>query len=86
MNYLDDLKKRYNEKKGKNEFNEQEINFLDVFLKDDSCFLRVKADEAKGIIRSLGVPSDKIMEYYQNILILMLKNMKQNQKNVKKSL
>lgn len=84
MDYLEDLKKRYYEKKSRNEFNNEEVTFLDTFFTDSSCFLRVKANEAKGIIRSMGVPSDKVFEYYENIFISMLIKMKKNQNNTKK--
>lgn len=80
MNYLEDLRKRYIDKKERKEFTEEEIDFLDVFLKDDFCFLRVKSNEAIGIIGSLGVPKEQISNYYQNIFISMLKNMNSKQK------
>lgn len=79
MEYLNDLKRRYEEKKERREFSDKEVQFLDTFLKDENCFLRVKADQAVGIIRSLGVDEDRITEYYRNILISSLIGMKSKQ-------
>ena len=86
MDKFIELKNLYQNKKNNNECNEKQIEFLDTFLEDDYCFLRIKEKQALNIINFLGIPQDKVVPYYKEILIAMLKQMKSNQKTNKESL
>ena len=64
-----ELKKLYREKKQNNECSEKQIEFLNTFLEDDYCFLRTKEKTVLNIIVFLGIPKEKVYDYYEEILI-----------------
>lgn len=69
MEKLNKLRELYQEKKNKNECSSEQITFLDTYLNDDYCFIRIKEKDALNIICFLGIPKEEAYKYYGDLLI-----------------
>lgn len=46
----------------------ERIKIIKDFLKEDNCFLKINIESAIGILYFLGIPEDKILEYYEVLI------------------
>ena len=79
MSYLEQLRENYKIKR--DECNDEQKEFFDVFLNDDYCFLRVKMVKALQIISFLGIPDENVKDFYMKMYIEMIKDSHSKRQN-----